>query len=253
MNLIIDNRENELCKYLDQNNISYSKEQLDLGDIVFKNGDDTILTIERKTVNDLKASICDGRHREQKARLISSNLESLSRVMYLIEGNLDLSLDETVSGIPVGTLVGSLINTQLRDNIKVYKTRSLSETGQFVIKLCDKLNKDCDSFFNDENQKRQSYTSSLKLSKKANMTPVVWYRITLCQIPQVTEKIAEAIIEKYPTLLSLVAEHSKAPEHLRDKLVADLTFELKNGKQRRIGDKISLRIFTFLSGIEEEN
>ena len=74
--LYIDVRENKLkdyfqLKHKDKSNIIIK--QLDLGDIVFKNSSDsTVVIIERKTIADLRASIKDGRHREQKMRLCNN-------------------------------------------------------------------------------------------------------------------------------------------------------------------------------------
>ena len=252
--LVIDMRERELELELDKTkSIRFKVEQLDLGDIVFRKGTDVILIIERKTVNDLKASICDGRGREQKARLLNSGIQR-DRVMYLIEGNLDKSLDSKVSGLPVSTLVGSLINTQLRDNIKVYKTASMRETGEFIVKLLDKLNKDGDDYFREESKKisASEYSATLKKKKKANMTAEVWFISQLALIPQVTEKISEVIVEKYKNVMVLLEEYNKTPEHLKVKLLSDLKYSITNGKERRIGDKISERIYKFFHGIVEE-
>jgi ERCC4-type nuclease len=240
--LVIDNRERHLIAAL-EGACEATIEVLDIGDILFRNGEDIILIIERKTISDLKASICDGRAREQKARLLHSGIP-ICRIMYLIEGNLDRSLKSKVSGIPLSTLLGSLINTQLRDGIKVYKTASLQESARYVQKLFTKLTKDGDKYFKQEMEcmSASKYSATLKKKKKANMTPEVWFISQLSLIPQVTEKVAKQIVAKYPTVSSLVLEYHRTPEHLRSKLLADLTFDLSNGKKRRIGDKISTRI-----------
>ena len=70
MNLLIDNREQELIKILD---IPFERKNLLLGDIVYANEDKEYIIIERKTINDLLSSIKDGRHREQKMRLMNTN------------------------------------------------------------------------------------------------------------------------------------------------------------------------------------
>ena len=251
--LIIDNRETELIEKLQDKNIKFSVEQLEAGDILYKKGEEVILIIERKSVNDLKASICDGRGREQKARLLGSTPKE--RIMYLIEGSLDKPLESKISGVPVSTLVGSLINTQLRDGIKVYKTYSMNESVEFICKLHDKIEKDGDEYFNEKEQNISSveYAATLKKSKKANMTPSVWFIAQLSLIPQVTEKVAVEIIKKYPTARELIKVYESTPEHLIPKLLADIKFPLKNEKSRRIGDKISERIYQFFFGITIED
>jgi ERCC4-type nuclease len=245
--LVIDNREHELIMKLKDSN--YTVEQLEVGDILFRQGSETILLIERKTVNDLKASICDGRSREQKARLIGSTPRQ--RIIYLIEGSLDKTLTSKISGLPVSTLIGSLINTQLRDGIKVYKTSTIDESAEFIIKLHEKLEKDGDTYFMTEDGKASdsTYAATLKKSKKANMTPKIWFISQLSLIPQVTEKVAAIIVDKYPSVRMLIHEYENTPEHLRIKLLSDLTFPLVNGSSRRIGDKMSARIYHFLYGI----
>lgn len=252
--LVIDNREKYLVEELQRvtpsmygGDLKFLVEQLDLGDILFRRGDETILIIERKTVDDLKASICDGRGREQKARLLGSGTPT-NRIMYLVEGDMTRS---KVSGIPISTLLGSIINTQLRDDIKVYKTSGLCETAMYILKILDKLNKDGDGYFKEGPQKVQ-YAASLKKSKKANMTPEVWFTCQLTQIPQVTEKVADVIISRYPTLMSLLVEYQTTPDHLKQKLLSDIQYPLSTGKMRRIGDKISERIYNFIHGVIDD-
>ena len=80
---------------------------LDLGDIVIQNGDDAIV-IERKTIADLAASIQDGRHREQKARLIDNYPQS--RIVFLIEGVLRSDMEGQLGRVPISTVVSSMLN-----------------------------------------------------------------------------------------------------------------------------------------------
>ena len=83
------------------------------------------------------------------------------------------------------------------------------------------------------------------------MTPKNWFITQLSLIPQVTEKVSSVIVEKYPSVRDLVKEYEIVPEHLREKLLADLTFELTTGKTRRVGEKISSRVYHFLYGTED--
>jgi ERCC4-type nuclease len=96
--LVVDMRENKLILLLKAIGVDFKTEMLDLGDIVFRTSDGNVLfIIERKTINDLKASICDGRLREQKARLMS-NFDR-SRIMYLIEGEIPNSIGVNAMGV----------------------------------------------------------------------------------------------------------------------------------------------------------
>jgi ERCC4-type nuclease len=75
-----------------------------------------IIIIERKTLNDLSASIKDGRYKEQKERLVHS-LKSNVRKIMLIEG-------EKMSDfkLPAKTFDSVVVNTMLRDNIHIHIT-----------------------------------------------------------------------------------------------------------------------------------
>ena len=68
--------------------ITLQSENLPLGDIIIceDNGSEKII-LERKTLQDLAASIRDGRYKEQSFRLNECNLHN-HNIMYLIEGNL---------------------------------------------------------------------------------------------------------------------------------------------------------------------
>jgi ERCC4-type nuclease len=247
--LIIDNREHKLIELL-KGRIEYSIEQLDIGDILFRDNSKTILVIERKTIDDLKASICDTRAREQKARLIENN--DRNRIMYLIEGNLNKSLTDKVSGMPVSTLIGSIINTQLRDNIKVYKTYTIKESVEFIIRLHDKLTKDGDDFFKteDSNTSAGEYAATLKTKKKSNMTPEVWLNCQLSLVPQVTEKISVEIVKTYPHVRALIHAYDELDnETSKHKMLSNITYPIKNDKTRRVGDKISTRIYQYFNGL----
>lgn len=249
IHLIIDNRERGLIELLIKNNTPHTVEVLDIGDILFRDDNETILVIERKSVNDLKASICDGRGREQKARLMNSGL-SISRIMYLIEGKLSMALDSKVLGVAVSTLVGSLINTQFRDGIKVYKTHNLDETADFVHRLLEKFETDGSGYFKTDTKAIDdgNYACTLKTRKRDNVTPSVWFIAQLSMIPQVTELIAVEVTKVFPTVVSLVKAYEECSVEDRAKLLSDITYPIKNDKVRRIGIKISERIFKLFYG-----
>jgi ERCC4-type nuclease len=250
MKLVIDNRERDIIGKLKEMGVDHEIAVLELGDVNWLDDDGNIvLIIERKTVADLKASICDGRSREQKARLFNSGV-SRDRIMFLIEGSLGKPLDSKISGIPVSTLVGSIVNMQLRDNVKVYKTGSLTESAIYISRLNQKLSTDIVNYFNTGSGActEVSYAATLKTRKRENVTPTVWFVQQLCLVPQVTEKIASRIIEEYPTLISLTRAYEQATEENRPRLLKDLKYKIANDKLRRIGDKISERIYILLYG-----
>lgn len=263
--LYIDVRERGLIEIL-KNQLEFKTKALDIGDVVFMDGDEIVLIIERKTILDLKASIIDGRRSEQHARLSTVPKE---RIIYLIEGDLNFPLEDKISSFPISTLVSSILNTQLRDGIHVYKTLTIDESCEYLRAIHAKLNKDITLLFGANSVSLEGieasahYCSTLHRQKKANMTPEVWFISQLCLIPQITEKVATEIVRKYPTVSSLcraydnvwrdapipIGEKSKADFEKRCVgLLSNITYQIKGGKSRRVGDKAAERIYKFFNG-----
>ena len=80
MKLLIDNRESIKELFIDSE-INIVFDNLLLGDYIFKHNDQDIIIIERKTVEDYANSIRDGRHREQKSRLLSNYSKKTGLIM----------------------------------------------------------------------------------------------------------------------------------------------------------------------------
>ena len=260
MNLIIDYRENKLIEQLTLKQINYTTENLDIGDIMIKMDGNPYIIIERKSISDLKSSICDGRLREQRCRLLQASGLSPTKIIYIIEGLFNESnkrlLKNTTKQIDTSTLIGSIINMMFRDNIKVHRTISIEETADFIIKLFDKVNDK--EIFKVENQEQKvenqeeqkvenqiSYTSTLNKKKKNNMTPQVWFICQLSMIPQLSDTIALAITKEYPTLSSLFLKYESIEEEKRPDLLTNITYDLKTGKKRKVGKIISLRVYEY--------
>ncbi len=116
---------------------------LDIGDIIIYNGSYKLI-IERKTINDLVSSIKDGRYREQKMRLLSYRKKNpTTRIIYLIEGyELSPRLKNEQAA-----LHGSLISMTLRDNIPIFRTKDVSNSVVFILRLYSRLTKNPTELF----------------------------------------------------------------------------------------------------------
>ena len=135
--LIIDNREKELITRFTDNHpeITFEIQALNLGDIQFlctnNEGEKmSLFIIERKTLKDLKASINDGRYREQKVRLMDHRNKYGSRLLYIFEGE-----HHGPRAVPESTLLSCCVNTAMRDSIPVHRTQSIEGTVLFIMKL----------------------------------------------------------------------------------------------------------------------
>lgn len=230
--LFIDNRERVLINYFEKECFC----NLDVADIIIKKDDDILVAIERKTIDDLKASIIDGRLKEQKLRLLNLGIKP-SNIIYLIEGNI---LKNTSIKGGSNTLIGSLVNTMLRDGILVYKSSSLKETSMFIKKIYNNCQKKYDEFFCKNNNKDNiDYCSTIKIRKKDNYTPQVWYKHMLLSIPQVSVRIADCIVKEYTSLNSLFNNL------IDENSLKELKFETSTGKTRRIGPALSKKIYNY--------
>ena len=112
------------------------KEKQLINDVVnvFKKGEETVLVIERKSLKDLYQSIKDGRHREQKKRLFSTYPKS--KIIFLVEGNI---YDSDFPDKIVKIIQSSILNTIIRDNIRIIETCDISDTFHTLKQIFDKL------------------------------------------------------------------------------------------------------------------
>lgn len=243
VSLEIDYREKCLKDYFEEKpycNIV----NLTLGDIVIKYQNNIILVIERKSVEDLAASIRDGRHKEQKYRLMNSEIE-LKNIIFLVEGELK---DMKYGKVDKKTLQGSIINTMFRDGINIYRTQNIDETIYFIERIVDKIIKDkkCISNLVQEiKEPKLDYLDTKVLSKKNCMTPEVYNQLILLQIPGVSKIFVESILEKYTSIKKIIQEYNNIEtEKEKENLLTEL--ELK-GKKRKVGKVVSKRIYEFLN------
>ncbi|RKP09827.1 restriction endonuclease type II-like protein [Thamnocephalis sphaerospora] len=135
--LLLDNREVKhrkdrtyLQRELESRGVHVETRALELGDMLWvarKTGDDhgeellLDMIIERKRIEDLIASIKDGRYHEQKARLQRSGIE---HVVYLVEGDNERAARE----FDIGRVEGALAAVQVINRFFLKQTRSIDES-----------------------------------------------------------------------------------------------------------------------------
>lgn len=237
--LIIDNREAKLLSLFEKKStIPFEKKQLDIGDIKIVK-DITTIVIERKTIKDLLASIKDGRYKEQKTRLQSQiQQNNIKTYFYILEGQT-YNLKQYEKNI----YNGALISIQLRDGIQMIKTDNLDDTFQFITRLMSRMEKK-DIFYNSSNNiENQTYLSSIKLRKKDNIQPKEAQILMFSNIPGVSVKIGEVIINKYSNIMELFDIYQGIEtENEKEKLLENIIVSEK----RKIGAKTSKKIYDYL-------
>lgn len=242
--IILDVREAKLIdeiKKLQQSTISFQKivvetKSLELGDINIKVNDHDVL-IERKSVDDLLASIKDGRYDEQSFRLQS--IKDQQHIYYVIEGKVK-SHHQTV--------YSSILSLNYFKGFSVLKTQDIKETAEMLLCFCVKLEKEKKKKSHKEaplpenGASTTSYTSVITKKKSDNITTQNFGEIVLCQIPTVNHTFAKVIMDKYDKNLVALIDALKENRKCLD----DLTYTTSNNKKRKISKNCLENIVNFL-------
>jgi len=226
--LQVDGRETGLLDALEKhafglsNAVEVRSVQLHIGDavITYTPADaaqpSVELVFERKTVADLVASIKDGRYREQKARLLAHYVPK--NICYVVEGMPSLDdPNETFFGIRASAITSAVIHTMYRDGMHFYFTKNVQDTAKWLALVCAKVAAHPDKFTGASASQDagsgggagegtgSTYVEHVKAKacKISNIDPRTCYTLQLCQIPLISQKIAIAIVDRYPTFRSL--------------------------------------------------
>lgn len=187
LEIVFDTREKELIRFFQENHsdLPVNVEQLPVGDIVVKNTYSTV-TIERKTIVDMLASIKDGRYKEQKERLKTCDIK-----LYIIENDTIFTKNKILSG--------AYFNTMLRDKISIIYTNCIQQTAEFIAILYETLFNKPDRFVQNTNK---DYVECLKTKTKKieNIDKRTCFIMQLSQIPLISTKIAKNIAAIHPNM-----------------------------------------------------
>jgi ERCC4-type nuclease len=252
LELVYDSRELKLKPLLEANkkdSIILTEKYLDLGDIIFKKGDEEVLIVERKTLGDLYSSIQDGRYKEQKIRMLGNY--PIEKIVYIIEGNISQQNIKFFKNSKSIT-TGALLNMTFRDKLNIIRTKDINETCEILYTLGSKIIKNPEFFsvnnVNDVNNGNNSvsYLETIKVAKKDNMNPKLCNILQLSQIPGVSKVMAETIIEKYGSISNLIGEYQKidsgeSTEKDKKEMLKNIQFT-----NRKLGPIVSARIYDYL-------
>jgi ERCC4-type nuclease len=249
-------------------------EQLHIGDIVFE--DDfgkSILIFERKTLNDLAASIKDGRYNEQSFRLDKEGIHN-HNIIYIIEGDIE-RYNEKRTHISKKTLISSMFSLLYYKGFSVLRTNTICETADTIVFFADKYIKTCineknrkpfyelmqpgvgvgggdigivvkeeDSPVSSNIEESEKYCNVFKGHKEKNeyITTENINIIMLSCVPGINSKTATQIMSEYKTIQNLLYQLDKEPDCLN-------TFMIKteSGNTRKINKNCVDNIKKFLS------
>ena len=242
MKIVIDNREpEELYNYVknlvDIKNITLEKACLDLGDIIiYKNNTEyPDIIIERKSINDLIASLKDGRYNEQSFRLDKYPIHN-HNIFYIIER----SIERISNLITKQTIYSTLFTLNHFKGFSVLNSQNLKQTGELIFRFSDKLlreNKRKSYYGENINEPKEqnikidneiqiaslnnTYSSVIKATKKSNITQDNILEIMLMQIPSVSANVAQIISNKFKNMKNLINNLEKNKNCLNDLSIND--------------------------------
>lgn len=252
MKVIIDEREASLYDICLEHEcwnkelIVLEKRVLQLGDVLFMSDDETttFLCIERKSLQDLLASIKDGRYSEQSYRL-SNCFPNPHNVVYLLEGMLSTVKDKKL-------VISCIASLNYFKGFSVHRTVSLAETALYILCMADKIAREFkkggrtygfgvasltasapippplntpglntpglnNTLTNPSVEKpleSTDYCDVVKVSKKANITKENIGQLFLMQIPGISSAISIEIMKPFANFLEFVDHIRSEPEYL---------------------------------------
>jgi ERCC4-type nuclease len=222
-------------------------------------------------LNDLLASIKDGRYEEQSYRLNGLNHNN-HNIYYMIEGDVNKFNRFKDNKMEKLTLYSAMFSLNYFKGFSVMRTLSLEESALFICNTANKLSKTETSgkkpYFNnkvetislnenvtteeqnggevvsiekDVEQSEKDYVSVVKKVKKENITPENIAEIMLCQIPGISSVTALAIMDKFKTLPNLIQEVQQNEDCLKD-----ISYTNTKGQTRKINKTSVLNIVKYL-------
>ena len=179
--LSVDARERLLIEVLHKCDITHTVKTLPVGDVLCTYADGASWVAERKRADDLANCIKTGRWREQQSRLFAAGSP-----IFIIEGDL------RNTPLPYKSMLGAVVNCELRDTARVFRTWDINETAHLLAHLVQKM------------PAVHAPPSGVETSKrKRDSDPtVVWMRQLMC-IPTISEKIARKLLNEFGSLAQL--------------------------------------------------
>ena len=218
-----------------------------------------MIVFERKTLQDLLASIKDGRYEEQSHRLIHTSGVAPHNIVYIIEG----LMSQLKSDAERRLIFSTMTSLSFFKGFSVMRTSTVQETADLLMAMAHKIHRDIErgrrpnqnhTHSNSNEQKmdsnvdqgvsqpnQNSYSHFVKKEKKENITEENIAEIMLSQIPGVSASTAkEIMVQTGGTFLSVIEEcSSSAP-------FQNVVLTGTNGKTRKLGSNVREALVKYL-------
>jgi len=221
MKVFIDMRETALFGVLtalpDMSGVHVELKALDLGDIVItadlSGAEQMAVCLERKSADDLGASLTDGRYREQRARLLAQRGTGTA-IGYLLEVPSIPARGWCQGRFTIHNLRTAVSRLQLRYTIPVFQTSSVQDSAAYIASFVKSLQADPLVFRSGLATTKAAaanvYTEAIHVKKADNSTPDRVFRSLLRVVPGLGTVAVEAIAthckSSFPALYALTKE-----------------------------------------------
>lgn len=250
--------------------VKIATEQLLIGDVLLRTDDQKeIILFERKSLQDLLASIKDGRYKEQSHRLTHTSGLNPHHIVYIVEGVLS-----TLRPADKKIILSAITSLSYFKGFSVFRTATVLETAEQILAMATKIQKEFEGGAvvpaihsaipssqppvletQEGNVERTAaglseapkedhvpYSSFVKKAKKDNITPANISEILLCQIPGISSTIAAEVLKHFDgSFCRLIEEIQTHPEKLDT-----IYLESAGGKKRKLSSSVIVAIKTYL-------
>jgi len=245
--------------------VKITTEQLLIGDVLLRTDDQKeIILFERKSLQDLLASIKDGRYKEQSHRLTHTSGLNPHHIVYIIEGVLSTLMPQDKK-----IVLSAIASLSYFKGFSVFRTATVLETAEQILAMATKIQKEFEGGAvipvihsvipssqepgletpegNVErtvalSEEHVPYSSFVKKAKKDNITPENIGEILLCQIPGISSTIAVEVLRNFDgSFCRLIDEIRTHPEKLDT-----IYLESAGGKKRKLSSSVIAAIKTYL-------
>ena len=211
--ILADDRERAVNEHLVHLHGSTRIMRLTTGDFVLRDATTLYVVVERKTVSDFMASICDGRM-ENHAKMAKLRDETSCRIVYLVEGDPCAPQDTRVRGIPLRNMMGKLDSLMFRDNVAIVWARDPPHAAERLSQIACCIQRNLKKDAREKDPK--GFHMMQRLTRVHTKTPTETRTEALSKIDGVSLATARAIAGKVSlrTLLYSMDEETLASYEL---------------------------------------
>jgi hypothetical protein len=168
--------------------------------------------------------------------------------MYIIEGVLsyDAGAPALIEGMDKKSLISGVINTMIRDNIKVVQVPNIEETYNFLVQVVSRVASDPSKYGRLEVSAVAGKEDMIQKHKISSKEDMLYYQMT--QVPGISGKTADAFVKLYGTMATFYKQLLPLEDVEKLKALKSITIEdtKDTSKKRRINAKVAEAIVKFM-------